>query len=62
VFNENESIEMPFRGCNFCLLLEIWLIGHATLGYVADERGEPILPPGMKEHLSSDLDRTIEDF
>ena len=32
------------------------------IGYVADEKGQPVLPPGMKEHLSSDLDRTIDDF
>lgn len=31
-------------------------------GYVADEKNEPILPPGMKEHLKADLDRTIDDF
>jgi len=31
-------------------------------GYVKNEKGEPILPPGMKEHLKADLDRTIEDF
>lgn len=24
--------------------------------------GQPILPPGMKEHLKADLDRTIDDF
>ncbi|WVQ76730.1 hypothetical protein IAR50_006404 [Cryptococcus sp. DSM 104548] len=30
--------------------------------YVKDEQGEPILPPGMKEHLKADLDRTIDDF
>ncbi|ORY21472.1 SAM-dependent RNA methyltransferase [Naematelia encephala] len=30
--------------------------------YVRDEKGEPILPPGMKEHLKADLDRTIDDF
>lgn len=32
------------------------------VGYVADEKNEPILPPGMKEHLKADLDRTIDDF
>jgi hypothetical protein len=31
-------------------------------GYVKDEKGEPILPPGMKEHLKADLNRTIDDF
>nr|ODN86059.1 hypothetical protein L203_04560 [Cryptococcus depauperatus CBS 7841] len=30
--------------------------------YVKDDEGEPILPPGMKEHLKTDLDKTIEDF
>lgn len=30
--------------------------------YVKDEKGEPILPPGMKAHLKADLDRTIDDF
>ncbi|WVQ83804.1 hypothetical protein IAT38_005948 [Cryptococcus sp. DSM 104549] len=30
--------------------------------YVTDEKGEPILPPGMREHLKADLDRTIDDF
>lgn len=31
-------------------------------GYVKDSQGEPILPPGMKDHLKADLDRTIDDF
>ena len=35
---------------------------NETVGYVADKDGEPILPPGMKEHLKADLDRTIDDF
>ncbi|WRT65113.1 uncharacterized protein IL334_002055 [Kwoniella shivajii] len=30
--------------------------------YVVDEKGEPILPPGMKEHLKADLNRSIDDF
>ncbi|WWD21982.1 hypothetical protein CI109_106470 [Kwoniella shandongensis] len=30
--------------------------------YVADDKGEPILPPGMKEHLKADLNRSIDDF
>ncbi len=30
--------------------------------YVKTEAGEPILPPGMKEHLKADLNRTIDDF
>lgn len=30
--------------------------------YVTDSKGEPILPPGMKEHLKADLNRTIDDF
>ncbi|ORX33511.1 SAM-dependent RNA methyltransferase [Kockovaella imperatae] len=30
--------------------------------YVSDDKGEPILPPGMKEHLKADLDRTIDEF
>ncbi|KAK1926632.1 SAM-dependent RNA methyltransferase [Papiliotrema laurentii] len=30
--------------------------------YVTDAKGEPILPPGMKEHLKADLNRTIDDF
>lgn len=29
--------------------------------YVRGQDG-PILPPGMKEHLKADLDRTIDDF
>lgn len=45
---------MPFR--------EWAAIVSDTKGYVADENGEPILPPGMKEHLKADLDRTIDDF
>lgn len=31
-------------------------------GYITDAEGQPILPPGMKEHLKADLNRTIEDF
>jgi hypothetical protein len=31
-------------------------------GYIADENGEPILPPGMKKHLQDDMNRTIDDF
>ncbi|GMK57776.1 hypothetical protein CspeluHIS016_0406100 [Cutaneotrichosporon spelunceum] len=30
--------------------------------YVRDGDGQPILPPGMREHLKADLDRTIDDF
>ncbi|KAK8846674.1 hypothetical protein IAR55_005761 [Kwoniella newhampshirensis] len=30
--------------------------------YVKDDKGEPILPPGMKEHLKADLNRSIDDF
>lgn len=30
--------------------------------YVKTDAGEPILPPGMKEHLKADLNRTIDDF
>ncbi|WWC59105.1 uncharacterized protein I303_101653 [Kwoniella dejecticola CBS 10117] len=30
--------------------------------YVVDDKGEPILPPGMREHLKADLNRSIEDF
>ncbi|RSH90165.1 hypothetical protein EHS25_001499 [Saitozyma podzolica] len=30
--------------------------------YVKDAAGEPILPPGMKEHLKADLNRTIDEF
>ncbi|WVQ97720.1 hypothetical protein IAU59_004834 [Kwoniella sp. CBS 9459] len=30
--------------------------------YVVDGKGEPILPPGMKEHLKADLNRTIDEF
>ncbi|WVQ68892.1 uncharacterized protein L199_007101 [Kwoniella botswanensis] len=30
--------------------------------YVVNEQGEPILPPGMKEHLKADLNRTLDDF
>ncbi|CAK9784847.1 DUF431-domain-containing protein [Cutaneotrichosporon oleaginosum] len=30
--------------------------------YVQDGAGQPILPPGMKEHLKADLNRTIDDF
>ncbi|BEJ17602.1 hypothetical protein CspHIS471_0610030 [Cutaneotrichosporon sp. HIS471] len=30
--------------------------------YVQDAAGQPILPPGMREHLKADLDRTIDDF
>ncbi|KAL1408490.1 hypothetical protein Q8F55_005302 [Vanrija albida] len=30
--------------------------------YVTDAKGEPILPPGMKDHLKADLNRTIDDF
>lgn len=29
-------------------------------GYVADEKGEPILPKGMKKLLQDDLNRTFE--
>lgn len=29
---------------------------------MTDSKGEPILPPGMKEHLKADLNRTIDDF
>ncbi|WVR04296.1 hypothetical protein IAU60_001296 [Kwoniella sp. DSM 27419] len=30
--------------------------------YVKDAQGQPILPPGMKDHLKADLNRTIDDF
>lgn len=30
--------------------------------YVKDENGQPILPPGMREHLHADLNRTIDEF
>ncbi|GAA6001411.1 hypothetical protein JCM10207_006653 [Rhodosporidiobolus poonsookiae] len=30
--------------------------------YVADDQGEPILPPGMREHLHADMDREFDDF
>ncbi|EIW68648.1 hypothetical protein TREMEDRAFT_18879, partial [Tremella mesenterica DSM 1558] len=30
--------------------------------YVAESNGQPILPPGMKQHLKEDLNRTIDDF
>ncbi|WWC87163.1 uncharacterized protein L201_002049 [Kwoniella dendrophila CBS 6074] len=30
--------------------------------YVVDDKGEPILPAGMKEHLKADLNRSIDDF
>lgn len=29
-------------------------------GYVADDKGEPILPEGMRELLEQDLNRTFE--
>lgn len=29
-------------------------------GYIADDKGEPILPKGMKDLLYSDLNRTFE--
>jgi hypothetical protein len=57
-FNKYESIEMPFR-------MSQVLGGLAradNLGYITDEKNQPILPPGMKEHLKADLNRTIDDF
>ena len=33
-----------------------------SVGYVVDDKKEPILPPGMKDHLKADLNRTIDDF
>jgi hypothetical protein len=48
---------MPFRK-----LTSMSLTLKLTTGYVTDSNGEPILPPGMKEHLKADLDRTIDDF
>lgn len=59
-FNKHESIEMPFRKCPFTSVDVRCPINRP--GYIADDKGEPILPPGMKEHLKADLDRTIEDF
>ena len=54
-FNAHESIEMPFRmSLSYSRLIDA--------GYVVDAEGQPILPPGMKEHLQKDLDRTIDDF
>ena len=58
-FSKQESIEMPFRKCVHCGVTGPTL---TMSGYVADDKGEPILPPGMKEHLKADLDRTIDDF
>jgi hypothetical protein len=31
-------------------------------GYVKDPAGNPVMPPGMKEHWKADMDRTIDDF
>lgn len=55
-FNKHESIEMPFR--EFSLPCPT----HTRVGYVTDANGDPILPPGMKDHLKADLNRTIDDF
>ncbi len=53
---------MPFSGF-FALLRSLESRAEdLTTGYVADANGDPILPPGMREHLSADLDRTIDDF
>ncbi|BGP32335.1 hypothetical protein JCM10296v2_004116 [Rhodotorula toruloides] len=31
--------------------------------YIVDEEsGEPVLPPGMREHLKADMDRGLDDF
>jgi hypothetical protein len=38
------------------------LVPAEYTGYITDEKKEPILPPGMKEHLKADLNRTIDDF
>ena len=59
-FGKHESIEMPFReSTRPHTVTKDWRL---IPGYVKDAQGEPILPPGMKEHLKADLDRTIEDF
>ena len=49
-FNAKESVEMPFR-------TSIHQVDFRTspkasvVGYIADEKGQPILPQGMKELL-----------
>jgi hypothetical protein len=30
------------------------------LGYVSDSDGQPILPPGMKDHMYEDLNRSFD--
>ncbi|GAA5989565.1 hypothetical protein JCM11641_004599 [Rhodosporidiobolus odoratus] len=30
--------------------------------YLTDDKGEPILPDGMREHLHADMDREFDDF
>jgi hypothetical protein len=30
------------------------------LGYVTDGDGQPLLPPGMKDHMYEDLNRSFE--
>jgi len=56
---------MPFRksGPEETLALKACLteiVRYASTGYVADDKGEPILPEGMRKLLESDLNRTFE--
>ena len=56
MFNPKESVEMPFRTqrqTSYGTLLT------AYPGYIANGT-EPILPPGMREHLHSDLNQSFD--
>lgn len=56
VFNAKESVEMPFRTCQssqkFC-------VDNPRSGYIS-ANGEPRLPPGMREHLYDDLNKSFD--
>lgn len=54
-FRESTSIDTPFAENPSDVYPN-----HPLTGYVADEKGEPILPEGMRKLLESDLNRTFE--
>ena len=60
MFNAKESVEMPFRESRLSVVLFLGRhFSEETPGYIANGK-DPVLPPGMRDHLKEDLDKSFD--